>query len=146
MNLQELQTVVHYNIPIKIFILNNLSYGIIKQFQDAYFGSRYVATQGKDYSPPKFAAVADAYGIKSCVIDLNSNLDLEIDKMMSYDGPVLCEVLIDTEQKLTPKLEFGRPLEDMSPYLSEETLKHHMIVPRVKRIDPSHGWITLEDK
>ena len=48
MNIQELQTIVHYNIPIKIIILNNRSYGIIKQFQDTFFGGRYIATDKED--------------------------------------------------------------------------------------------------
>jgi acetolactate synthase-1/2/3 large subunit len=144
MNIQELQTIKHYNLPVKIFILNNRCYGIIKQFQDAYFDSRYIATEGKDYSSPKFSDVAKAYGIHSVVIDVNSNLDEEIKGVMSHDGPVLCEVMIDVNQKLTPKLEFGNPLEDMSPYMTDEELEENMIVDMVERRDNSQGWVTLK--
>jgi thiamine pyrophosphate-dependent acetolactate synthase large subunit-like protein len=52
MNIQELQTIKHYNLPVKIFIMNNNCYGIIKQFQDSYFDSRYIATETKDYTNP----------------------------------------------------------------------------------------------
>jgi acetolactate synthase-1/2/3 large subunit len=63
MNIQELQTIDNYNLPIKIIILNNFGYGIIKQFQDSYFGSRYHAT-GKGYSAPNFEKIAQAYNFK----------------------------------------------------------------------------------
>ena len=62
MNIQELQTVMNYQLPIKIVIQNNFGYGIIKQFQDAYFNGRYYAT-GEGYSQPDFKKIATAYGI-----------------------------------------------------------------------------------
>ena len=62
MNIQEFQTIVNYKLKVKIIILNNLGYGIIKQFQDAYFESRYEAT-GRGYSLPDFGKIAAAYGI-----------------------------------------------------------------------------------
>tara|TARA_R110000824_G_scaffold41627_9_gene123650 strand:- start:1174 stop:2967 length:1794 start_codon:yes stop_codon:yes gene_type:complete len=144
MNIQELQTIKHYNLPVKIFILNNECYGIIKQFQDAYFDSRYIATEGKDYSSPKFSEVAKAYGIHSVVINIDSDLDKEIEEVISHNGPVLCEVMIDVNQKLTPKLEFGNPLEDMSPYMTDSELEENMIVDMVERRDNSKGWVTLK--
>jgi len=144
MNIQELQTIKHYNIPIKIFILNNQCYGIIKQFQDAYFDSRYIATQGKDYSSPRFSDVAKAYGIYSVIIDNTVDISNTISKVIDYPGPVLCEVMIDVDQKLTPKLEFGNPLEDMSPYMTDVELEENMIVDTIERRDNSKGWVTLE--
>ena len=144
MNIQELQTIKHYNLPVKIFILNNQSYGIIKQFQEAYFDSRYIATQGDDYSAPNFSEVAKAYKIPSTTIDINSDIDKEIEKVISHKGPMLCEVMIDVSQKLTPKLEFGNPLEDMSPYMTDTELEENMIVDMVERRDNSKGWVTLK--
>ena len=117
---------------------------IIKQFQDAYFDSRYIATQGKDYSTPQFAKVANAYGIKSFVLDMDSDFDELLQYIFKYSGPVLCEVMIDVDQKLTPKLEFGNPLEDMSPYMTDAELEKNMIVDMVERRDNSQGWVTLE--
>ena len=144
MNIQELQTIKHYNLPVKIFILNNRCYGIIKQFQDAYFDSRYIATEGQDYSSPDFSEVAKAYDIPSVRVDIDSNLEEEIQKVLSHNGPVLCEVMIDVNQKLTPKLEFGNPLEDMSPYMTDLELEENMVVSMVKRRDNSKGWVTLK--
>ena len=142
MNIQELQTVKHYNLPIKIFIMNNNCYGIIKQFQDAYFDSRYTATEKQDYTAPDFIKVANAYGIKS--IEANkSNYQEAIDLALQEEGSILVNVIIDREQKLTPKLEFGNPLEDMSPYLDDETIKNNMIIDMIPRRDNTQGWVTL---
>ena len=117
MNIQELQTVKHYNLPIKIFIMNNNCYGIIKQFQDSYFDSRYIATESQDYSVPDFIKVANAYGIKAIEANKNNYKDI-INLALKEEGSILVNVMIDRKQKLTPKLEFGNPLEDMSPYLA----------------------------
>ena len=146
MNIQELQTIVNYQLPIKIFIINNECYGIIKQFQDAYFESRYTATEPNDYSSPVFSKVSEAYGIKSVKIDINSDIKNEVKKVLDYSGPILCEVMVDRDQKLNPKLEFGNPLEDMYPYLSDEQLSDNMIIDMVERRDNSKGWVTLENK
>ncbi len=144
MNIQELQTIMNYQLPIKIFILNNEGYGIIKQFQDAYFGGRYIATEPKDYSFPDFSKVAKSYGMKSVKIDVNSDISGEVKKVLEYEGPILCEVMIDNEQKLNPKLEFGNPLEDMFPYMTDKELSENMLIDMVKRRDNSKGWVDIE--
>jgi acetolactate synthase-1/2/3 large subunit len=143
MNLQELQTVKHYNLPIKIFIMNNNCYGIIKQFQDAYFGSRYTATDNQDYSAPDFVKVSEAFGIKA-VRATKDNYKEVISLAMQEEGSILVDVIIDKEQKLLPKLEFGNPLEDMSPYLSDKEIKNNMIIDMIPRRDNSQGWVTLK--
>jgi acetolactate synthase-1/2/3 large subunit len=142
MNIQELQTVKHYNLPIKIFIMNNNCYGIIKQFQDSYFNSRYIATEIQDYSVPDFLKIANAYGIKSIEANKENYKDV-IDLVLKENNSILVNVIIDREQKLTPKLEFGNPLEDMSPYLDDETIKNNMIIDMIPRRDNTQGWITL---
>ena len=75
---------------------------------------------------------------------IDSNLEEEIQKVLSHNGPVLCEVMIDVNQKLTPKLEFGNPLEDMSPYMTDSELEKNMIVDMIERRDNSKGWVTLK--
>lgn len=143
MNIQELQTIKQYNLPVKIFIMNNSCYGIIKQFQDAYFGSRYIATDNQDYTVPDFVAVANAYGIKA--VEANKTNYIEIIKLaLNEKGSILVNVVIDREQKLIPKLEFGNPLEDMSPYLTDEQIQQNMIVDMIPRRDNTQGWVTLE--
>jgi acetolactate synthase-1/2/3 large subunit len=142
MNIQELQTVKHYDLPIKIFIMNNSCYGIIKQFQDAYFDSRYIATEEQDYSVPDFIKVANAYGIKA--VEANKgNYKKVIELALKEKGSILVNVIIDREQKLTPKLEFGNPLEDMSPYLEDIDIQNNMIIDMIPRRDNTQGWVTL---
>jgi len=145
MNIQELQTLKNYNLPVKIIIINNGCYGIIKQFQDAYCESRYTATDGhEDYTLPDFEKVAKAYDIEALTIYGKEDIKEKLQYVMDYDGPILCNLLIDEEQKLIPKLEFGNPLEDMSPYLTDKQIKNNMIINMIPRRDNTQGWVTLK--
>jgi acetolactate synthase-1/2/3 large subunit len=105
MNIQELLTVKKYDLPIEIIILNNSGYGIIKQFQDSYFNSKYIATSKSDVFGDEvdFVKIAEAYGVKT-----------------------LQDIPIPETQKIYPKLEFGNSLENMTPYIDFEK---DMIVP-----------------
>jgi acetolactate synthase-1/2/3 large subunit len=105
MNIQELLTVKKYDLPVEIIILNNSGYGIIKQFQDSYFDSKYVATSKNDVfgNEVDFVKIAEAYGVKT-----------------------LRDIPIPETQKIYPKLEFGNSLENMTPYIDFEK---DMIVP-----------------
>ncbi|MBI4094791.1 MAG: thiamine pyrophosphate-binding protein, partial [Candidatus Liptonbacteria bacterium] len=144
-NIQELQTVAHYKLPLKIFILNNRSMGIIKQFQDAYFGGRYHASAPEgDYTMPDFQAIARAYGIDAMTVDKQEGMQKAIQSALAHEGPILVNVLIDTAQKLNPKLEFGRPLEDMCPYLSDEEFYANLLVKPVPRMKEQRGWQQAE--
>ncbi len=126
-NIQELQTIIHHKLPIKIFVLNNKCYGIIKQFQDTWLGSRYEASQ-KGYSTPDFIKVSKAYGFKTYTIRNDFELHRKIKQVLDYQGSVFCDVLINTNQKILPKVEFGLPIEDMTPYLKRSELIENMIV------------------
>ena len=105
MNIQELLTVKKYDLPIEIIILNNDGYGIIKQFQDSYFNSNYVATSKSEVfgGDVDFVKIAEAYGVKT-----------------------LQDITIPETQKIYPKLEFGNSLENMTPYIDFE---EDMVVP-----------------
>lgn len=139
MNIQELQTVKHYNLPIKMFILNNHSYGIIKQFQEVYFEGRYVATtEDSGYSSPDFIKVAQGYGIETETIANHDELSSKLDKILKTPGPVLVDVHLADDQKLIPKLVavkspdgqryISKPLEDMVPLLPREEFLANMII------------------
>ena len=105
MNIQELLTVKKYDLPVEIIILNNDGYGIIKQFQDSYFNSNYVATSKSEVfgGDVDFVKIAEAYGVKT-----------------------LQDITIPETQKIYPKLEFGNSLENMTPYIDFE---EDMVVP-----------------
>lgn len=132
-NIQELQTMVYYNVPIKLFILNNHSYGIIKQFQEMYFDGKYVATTPKSgYSVPDFIKIAKAYGLSTATIDSQKNLAQKIKKVLAHKGPIVCDVIVPDNSKLIPKLEFGKPIEDLSPELPRSEFFEQMLIKPLK--------------
>ena len=144
-NIQELQTIKNYNLPIKIFIINNKGYGSIKQFQDSYFNSRYTATDGDDYSSPDFVKIAEAYGIKA-LRATKKNYKKVINLAMQEKGCILVDVIIDKNQNVTPKLEPGYALEDMSPYLTAKQIHSNMIIDMIHRdINHYQGWKKIEE-
>ena len=130
-NLQELHTIDKLQLPIKIFILNNDGFGIIKQFQELYLGSRYEAS-GKGVSNPDFKKISKAFCINYTLI--KSHLDLKkINKVISSKKPEIIEVKLKENQKIIPKLQFGNPIEDISPLLSRKEFLSNMDVPLVNR-------------
>lgn len=129
-NIQELQTLKYYNLPIKLFILNSRSYAIIKQFQEMYFDSKFIATEPTTgYSVPDFVKVSKAYGLSYQQIKNHKELKSKIKKVLNHKGPIVCDVLVPSNAKLVPKLEFGRPIEDQSPLLPREEFLQNMFIP-----------------
>lgn len=127
MNIQELETIAHNKLPIKIFLINNKGYGIIKQTQDTWLNSNYVASDANSgLGFPDFQKVAGAYGIKTCQINKHKELNRTIRKVLESKKAVLCDVKLKSTEKIVPKLEFGRPLEDLSPFLPREELADNM--------------------
>lgn len=117
MNIQELQTIVNYNLPIKIIIQNNNGYGIIKQFQDAYFGSRYFAT-GDGYSCPDFSKIANAYGIQYQEI----RTDKEVTDLMIPNGLCIIDLKFPEHSLISPKTEMDRFIHDQFPYIPDSLI------------------------
>lgn len=128
-NIQELQTVKNYNIPVKVFIVNSESYGIIKQFQDIYLGSRYIAaTPGQGYSFPNFLKVAKAYGIHTETIRNLREAKNKIKKILKYKGPVICEVKLETKTVLIPRLGWNTGIEDQYPFLDRKEFQSNLYI------------------
>ena len=118
MNIQELQTIDNYNLPIKIIILNNFGYGIIKQFQDSYFGSRYHAT-GNGYSAPNFEIIAQAYNFKYHAIKSMK----ELNSLAIAKEKAIIDVHLPPGALITPKTEMNRFIHDQFPYESNTVIK-----------------------
>lgn len=117
-NIQELQTIVRNNLPVKIIVLNNKSLGMIRQFQDSYFDSRYQSTYW-GYSAPDFAQVSLAYGIDAKTIKNQEEINYAIDWLWTNENlakPQLLQVMIDPHTNTYPKIAFGRPITDMEPF------------------------------
>lgn len=144
MNIQELQTVDYHKIPLKIFVINNHSYGIVKQFQDIYFDSRHEGTSyEKGYSCPDFLKIARGYNLSTSNIRVNSQIGQKITKCLNSPGPSLCDVLIDDDQKIIPKLGavktakgyISKPIEDQLPLLARSVLRENMIIKSIDDLE-----------
>jgi acetolactate synthase I/II/III large subunit len=127
LNIQELQTVYHHNLPIKIILLNNNCYGMVRQFQEQYFNSRFQSTV-IGYSTPDFQKVVTAYKIKAAQISKNSEIYSAIKELFADESPGFLEVNIDLASKVMPKLSVNRPIEDQDPPLERDELRSKMIV------------------
>ncbi|MDB5002300.1 MAG: acetolactate synthase isozyme 1 large subunit-like [Mucilaginibacter sp.] len=137
MNLQELQTIVHYKLPIKLFIFNNDGYLMIKHTQTALFNGRRAGVDEKSgVSCPDFSALADAFKIPSFRIRTWEDFDTMIPEIQAAESPVICEVFMHPYQLFVPKLSLAiqkdgtlisPPLEDLSPFLPREELRSNML-------------------
>jgi acetolactate synthase-1/2/3 large subunit len=139
MNLQELQTIAHHRLPIKLFIFNNDGYLMIKHTQNALFNKAgYVGTsKSSGLSCPDFSKVAAAFDMPAFQIRHWDECDEVLDQVQSADGPVICEVFMHPEQLFVPKLSVAAtpqgtlvspPLEDLSPLVPLQTLENAMLV------------------
>ena len=135
MNIQELQTVVHHRLPIKILVLNNSGYLSIRTTQKNFFGRMTGESPASGVSFPDFVKVACAYGIPAVRVDRVSVLPRVL-KALDRPGPALVDVVLDPEQEFEPRsrakqLPDGRiispPLEDMYPFLGADELAANTI-------------------
>ncbi len=143
MNLQELQTIIHHRLPVKIFLINNNGYHSIRQTQKNFFGEPLVGVGGdsRDLSFPDMEKLAWAYGYPYFKVCHNEELGETIKKALATEGPLICEVFVTTDQNFEPKSSGKRlpdgtmvspPLEDLAPFLPEEEMDANMIIPRIK--------------
>ena len=140
-NIQELQTLIQYNLPVKLFVLNNDGLNSTRAMQKNYFESRlFGESKTSGISFPDTLKVAEAYGIKAIRIDNYENLPKVIDDVLSYDGPVVCDVIVPREQSIIPTVGSkvnddgsmtSRPLEDMVPFLDRDEYRSNLYVDEV---------------
>lgn len=134
MNIQELATVLRHNLPIKIFLINNLGYSMIQQTQDQWLGSKYLASSVEGgLAFPDFVKVAQAYGFRTVDITANAELPAKVRETMQAPGPVFCNVNIRPDHRVIPQVKYGKPLEEPDPPLPREEFLRNMIV---KPLDP----------
>lgn len=137
MNLQELQTVVRNQYNIKIVIMNNNGYSGVRHGQKAHFRGKTIGTDpsnGLDF--PDYGKIASAFGIPYCKIENKDQINETNKKMLSFNGPYICEVMCDPEQfdlhnalVTYGKRKFGfRPIEDQSPFIDRKIFFEEMIV------------------
>ena len=137
MNVQVLQTVKHYNLPIKLFVLNNNGYISIQQTQKNFFEGRMTAcTENSGVSIPDFIKVGKAFGLETVKINSLTDLELQIKKVLEKQGPVLCEVMLSPDYIFAPKLSAKKlpdgtmispSLEDMYPFLDRKEYEENIL-------------------
>jgi acetolactate synthase-1/2/3 large subunit len=142
LNIQELQTIVHYNLPIKLFVFNNQGYLSIKHTQNAYFNGFLVGSDPvSGVSCPDTRKVAEAYGILSLQIRNHQEMPAQISKALRIKGPVMVEVVLDPLSPFMPRVAstrnkqgkfISKPIEDMSPLLDRQEFNSNMIVKPVE--------------
>ncbi len=111
MNIQELGTASQYRLPVKIFILNNEYMGMVRQWQELTYESRY----SNSYSDalPDFVKLAEAYGWKGIRIENEAQLDAGIQAMIDYDGPVIVDCRVSKSANCFPMIPSGAAHTDM---------------------------------
>lgn len=138
LNIQELQTIVHNNLPIKIFVWNNDGYLSIRATQSKFFEGRFIGTDNTSgVSFPDLRKISRAYGIKYFRVSSSRALPAVIRKVMDFPNAVICEVMCIRDQEIIPSVSaftkedgtiVSKPLEDMYPFLDREEFYKEMIV------------------
>jgi acetolactate synthase-1/2/3 large subunit len=138
LNLQELQTVVHRQLPLKIFVFVNGGYMTMQHTQRHHFGRESISSMDSGMSLPNYMRIADAFGLETVGMYLRDLFEDDVKTILRRQGPVLTEVHMPVGQILAPRLvsytENGKfvpaPLEDMWPYLEREEFEGNMGVRR----------------
>jgi acetolactate synthase-1/2/3 large subunit len=137
-NLQELQTIKHHNLPVKLFVWNNNGYLSIRKTQERFFDGDYIGTSpDSGVSLPPLESIAKAYSIPYVCIEKTKDCPSVVESVLASKGPIICEVMCNDAQEVLPTISsmkkedgtiIGRPLEDMHPLLSREEFYGEMIV------------------
>ena len=127
MNIQEIENIKNYNLPIKMFIIDNQGYGMVKQTIDTWLNKNYVGCdKSSGLSIPDFIIVFNSYEIKSTEIKNNFEIEKKIKQVLNFKGPIMCNVKVSPNARIIPKLKPGFPLHDMLPNLSRSEIEEQM--------------------
>ncbi|MDQ0048938.1 acetolactate synthase-1/2/3 large subunit [Paenibacillus polymyxa] len=135
MNIQEIQTIIHNNIPVKFIIFNNFGYQAIVQTQTNFFGGALAGcTNDSGISFPSFEKISFAYGLPFKKISTHEEVSEGLDWLLGLESYGLLEVIQDTQQPIEPKVMskkmpdgsmFSPPIDDLSPFLSKEEYEQY---------------------
>jgi acetolactate synthase I/II/III large subunit len=112
MNLQELGTVAQYNLPLKIVIINNHWQGMVRQWQQSFYGERY-SHSSMEKGAPNFSLLANSYGIKSFKFETHDDLYTNMKSALSYSGPALIDVIVTEGENCYPMVAPGKSNSQM---------------------------------
>ena len=111
MTMQEMSTAIQYNLPIKIFILNNQYMGMVRQWQELLHEKNY--SESYSEALPDFMKMAEAYGCKGIKAETPDELDEKIQEMLDFDGPVIFDCHVDPNENCFPMIPSGKPHNQM---------------------------------
>jgi len=141
-NIQELQTIIQYNLPIKIFVLNNDGYMSIKNTQDKFFEGRYFGVNSdSNVSFPSTKKISKAYGLDYFKFSSLNKLKEDINSVLNNPNPTICEIILPSKEAILPSSSakvneegkmVSQPLENMFPFLSKKEFNKEMIVKKLK--------------
>jgi acetolactate synthase-1/2/3 large subunit len=126
----------YHNLPIKIILLNNSGYGMIRQFQEQYFEGRFQSSV-IGYSNPDFQKVVSAYNISTRKISSVKEVRPALESLFCDSKPGFLEAIIDPKFNVIPKLAVNKPVENQEPELSREDLQSAMIIDILPERDNS---------
>jgi acetolactate synthase-1/2/3 large subunit len=134
MNIQELATAIRYSPKLKIIVLNNLGYGMVRQTEEQWLDGLYVGTDSRngDLLFPNFQLLAKSFGFEVGYASTHEELMSQLKALYSDNSIRFLEVRIDPDSKVIPQTRYGYPLEDSDPILSRDELKANMIIPIIK--------------
>jgi acetolactate synthase-1/2/3 large subunit len=139
LNIQELQTIIQYKLPIKILLFNNSSYGANVITQNIFFGNEFGVNKETGISFPNMEKISITYGIKYIKIEKNIDIVNNINDFMNYNDSIICEVICCIQPRC-PKLNAkknedgtftNKPLEDLEPFLDRDEFENEMIVKNI---------------
>jgi acetolactate synthase-1/2/3 large subunit len=138
LNIQEMETIRRLALPIKLFVLSNEGYASIRTSQQRYFGRLTGADSSSGVTLPPLQKVVEAYGLTYSRIENQHDLAAQIERVLAFPGPIVCEVMTPADEPRAPSLSsmrrpdgsmVSKPLEDLWPFLDREEFLSNMIVP-----------------
>jgi acetolactate synthase I/II/III large subunit len=141
MNIQELQTLAHFQLPVILFVLNNQGYLTIKATQQNHFGRFVGSEKSSGITCPDIIKVAEAHGLEADRIANTDELHAKIHSVLDKPGPFVCEVIMPATQPLIPRVSslkkpdgsiISKPIEDLYPFLDRKEFAENMIVDPVE--------------
>jgi len=141
MNIQELQTLAHFQLPVILFVLNNQGYLTIKATQQNHFGRFVGSEKSSGITCPDIVKVAEAHGLEADRIANTDELNAKIISILDKPGPFVCEIIMPETQPLIPRVSslkkpdgsiISKPIEDLYPFLDRKEFAENMIVDSVE--------------
>ncbi len=148
-NIQELELLKRYDLPIKLFVLNNNAYASIRATQNRFFNGHHVACDpASGLTLPDTMKIAAAYGLRAIKLETQENLKEKVAEILNAPGPVICEVMVDPDLMTQPKVSnevkpdgkiISKPMEDLWPFLPRDEFDENMIADRSGSDSQMHG-------